>query len=105
MKNKSKVKRILFKALVGYLFFCWFCFAILSVARCYEIKYAYPLKYKETIIENSDYYSLDRTLIFAVIKTESGFNPMAKSKAGAMGLMQITKRKQPMQKASVFLFL
>ncbi|MBI5209725.1 MAG: transglycosylase SLT domain-containing protein [Elusimicrobia bacterium] len=37
-------------------------------------------------------YNLDPALVFAVIHTESCFNPMARSKAGALGLMQIVPR-------------
>ncbi len=88
---KIKISKILYKCLVGFLFFCWGTFAILSFVRYYEIKCVYPLKYKETVIEYADYYGLDRALVFAVIKTESSFNAKAKSKAGAMGLMQLTK--------------
>ena len=39
------------------------------------------------IKEKADKYNLDESLIKAVIKAESGFNPNAVSKAGASGLM------------------
>ena len=41
------------------------------------------------IKEKADKYNLDESLIKAVIKAESGFNPNAVSKAGASGLMQL----------------
>lgn len=51
----------------------------------------YPKKYVEYVTEFSDVYDIDKNFIFAVIKTESNFNPQAESDVGARGLMQIMK--------------
>ncbi len=50
----------------------------------------YPKKYEDIVNEVSIKYNLKPQLIYAVIKTESNFDPNAKSSAGAVGLMQIT---------------
>lgn len=50
---------------------------------------AYPLKY-ETLIDGAcGQKGLDRALVYAVVRTESGFNPEAVSPVGARGLMQL----------------
>ena len=49
----------------------------------------HPLKYAEYVEQYAREYGLDKYLIYAVIKTESSFNPEAVSNAGAVGLMQI----------------
>ena len=45
--------------------------------------------YKETVKKYANQYDLDWQLVCAVIRQESGFNPRAKSRAGARGLMQL----------------
>jgi len=51
---------------------------------------SYPVKYEEIVKEQAKEFGLDRDLVFAVIRTESGFDKNAVSHAGAKGLMQLT---------------
>lgn len=55
-----------------------------------EKNYIYPLKFQAEVDEYSEKFSIDKALIYAVIKVESSFNENAKSVKGAKGLMQIT---------------
>lgn len=48
-----------------------------------------PTEYDTYVQKYSQEYNLDENLVYAVIKTESNFNPKANSRVGAMGLMQI----------------
>ena len=60
-------------------------FIVISVANRVKRIYEYNL-----IIEKcSQQFSLDKGLIFGVIKAESNFNPNAKSSKNAYGLMQV----------------
>lgn len=43
----------------------------------------------DLIDETCEKYDMDSKLVKALVKQESGFNPDAKSKAGALGLMQL----------------
>ena len=57
-----------------------------------EVKHAiYPLNYMDSVEKYAEEFGVDKYLILAVIKTESGFDPNAKSDADAIGLMQITE--------------
>lgn len=50
---------------------------------------AFPLKYKNEVERFSEKYSVDESLVYAVIKAESNFRPERISDKGAIGLMQI----------------
>jgi soluble lytic murein transglycosylase len=65
--------------------------AALAVNIGYDkyLQRVHPVKYSEIVESLAEEYNLDKYLIYAVIKTESGFNPEAVSNAGAYGLMQI----------------
>lgn len=51
--------------------------------------YSEKSKIKELISRVSQKHGVDEKLVNALVKQESGFNPNAKSKVGAMGLMQL----------------
>ena len=50
------------------------------------------LKFYESVINYANRFTLDPALVFAVIHTESSYNPKAKSHVPAFGLMQIVPR-------------
>lgn len=47
------------------------------------------LKYSNAVLAAAERYNIDAALIYAVIETESAFNPYAVSRSNAYGLMQI----------------
>lgn len=49
----------------------------------------YPIKYSEYVDKAAEKYNLDKALIYAVIRTESKFDPNCESNVGAVGLMQM----------------
>lgn len=53
------------------------------------LRYTHPIKYENLVERYSRENDLDKYLVYAVIKTESGFDPQAASNVGARGLMQI----------------
>lgn len=65
-------------------------FIAFSVTGKTVLKVFYPMKYTEFVEKYSDEYGIDPELVYAVIKTESSFNPDAVSEADAVGLTQIT---------------
>lgn len=85
MKKKNKKER---KGKYFLAFLLTVIFVVGGLFAFYKIRY--PVKYQDEIAKYSDSYSLDRTMVASLINEESSFNPNAVSKAGAIGLMQIT---------------
>lgn len=50
----------------------------------------YPMKYNALIDKYSEEYDVEKSLVYAVVHTESRFKPTAQSHLDAHGLMQIT---------------
>lgn len=53
------------------------------------LEIAYPIKYQSWVEKYAAENHLNKYFVYAVIKTESGFDPSAESNVGARGLMQI----------------
>jgi soluble lytic murein transglycosylase len=51
--------------------------------------FLYPLGYMETVTVEAGKYGLEPYFVMSVIRIESGFDPLAVSRTGARGLMQI----------------
>lgn len=72
--------------------------AVLVVAAVFLLRWCriqllhkmYPRTYSEIVTAEAAENGLDPNLVYAVIRQESGFDPDAKSGAGAIGLMQMT---------------
>ncbi len=74
----------IFKIVLGL---CLICVLLMISYILFNVNKA--LKYYPIIEKYSIEYNVDPLLITAVMKVESNFNPKAKSKKGAIGLMQI----------------
>ena len=83
---KSRRPRIILPILLLVL-------AVLAFYKSYMefYKAAYPLGFEEAVMQNSALHDLPPGLVFAVIRTESGFRSHVVSHYGARGLMQITE--------------
>ncbi len=66
------------------------CLGLLTVGYRTYYRCAYPQKYGELVEQYARENDLDPALVYAVIRTESGFDPLAESSVGARGLMQMT---------------
>lgn len=49
----------------------------------------YPIEYEKYVSRAAEEYGVEESLVYAIIRTESGFDTDAVSSAGAMGLMQL----------------
>ncbi len=60
---------------------------VLAAIIC--LRALYPMEYSGTVERYCQRFGVDSDLVYAVIHTESGFDPNARSEVGAIGLMQI----------------
>jgi len=82
-----------FQGIPGLNFLLPMALAVLSLLGLWQDvqqKFFYPMKYASYVEDYANVYDLDPLLLYAVIYTESGFQPDAVSDAGALGLTQIT---------------
>ncbi len=49
----------------------------------------YPVIYRELVVEAAEREGLPPALVFGIVHQESGFDPKARSRSGALGLMQV----------------
>ena len=64
---------------------------MLAAVAFFTLRYLYPKQFSQEVEKYSQQYGIDTDLVYAVIKCESNFNKDAFSRAGACGLMQITR--------------
>lgn len=76
------------KVVLCCLIFVFAVLAGLALIFAYN-RAAYPLKFKEEIVEYSNMFGVDPALVASIINAESGFREDVVSKKGAVGLMQI----------------
>lgn len=72
-------------------FKCLILTVLIIVFAFLTMKRLFPVKYNDYIEKYASENSIDASLVYAVIKTESGFDENAKSNKGAIGLMQLTE--------------
>lgn len=81
-------KIILIVLAISIVFGFVFDFAVNQIEHAI---YPQPSQYVESVQRYSERFNVPEELIWAVIKTESGFDSSAVSSAGAVGLMQLTE--------------
>lgn len=78
------------RVLILFIIFVLILAAVWHTGYNAYLKIAYPIKYGNIVEKYSSESGVDPSLVYAVIKNESGFRPNAKSRIGALGLMQLT---------------
>lgn len=84
MNKKARVI-IIIAIILGAILISVMANLIISLTQ----KSSYPKKYEEYVEEYSSLYNVPEYVVYAIINTESGFDPDAKSSDGAIGLMQM----------------
>ncbi|MEG0768404.1 MAG: lytic transglycosylase domain-containing protein [Ruthenibacterium sp.] len=86
MREHHKIMR------AAALLLCFFA-ALLAVQTAVKAleKVLYPRRYSQPVQQYAAQYGVDENLVYAIIRTESGFDKKARSDVNARGLMQITE--------------
>ncbi len=85
MKKKFGCIRIIMFVLLAWVLL----YFTVGEGKTFIMKKLYPIEYQEYVEEYAAEFSLDKNLVYAVIKVESNFDKGAVSVAGAKGLMQL----------------
>lgn len=88
----KRSKKAVIGILIGAVFVTAAVIAAVMGFRKAEYEYrlaSHPLMYSEYVEKYAEEYGMDKYVIYAAIKTESGFDPNAVSSTGARGLMQL----------------
>lgn len=90
-KNKKRTGLIVFFVLIAILavLITFFGKSIYDKLHREYLLSTYPLKYSELVEKYAGDNNIDKNLVYAIVKTESGFDEKAESSVGARGLMQI----------------
>ncbi|WP_367925439.1 lytic transglycosylase domain-containing protein [uncultured Ruthenibacterium sp.] len=80
-----------FKSVFGLLLAAALVIAVVPFAAHKARISLYPKKYSSYVSQYAQEYGIDENYVYAIIRTESGFDSKAESDAGARGLMQITQ--------------
>ncbi len=90
-KRKKKQPKSGFFWLVAFIFSLIASIVLVGASTHILALAEYPKDYSEYVTEYAADYDVDENLVYAVIRSESRFDPNAVSDIGACGLMQITQ--------------
>ncbi len=85
--------KVIKNAVIALLILAFLVFAGLMMNRSSKLleHWAYPTEYNEIVEAKAKEYNVPLSVVYAVIRAESNFDPKAESWVGARGLMQVTE--------------
>ena len=92
MPKRKRIKTVIRRVSLLFFILVLLIATLLGGCRAFRAgeEFLYPRKYSTAVQYWAKEYDVDPLLIYAFIRTESGFDPQAESNVGARGLMQIT---------------
>ena len=85
----SRCRRLFTFSALALLVFCTPPLAVEATQRTHATTLSKKVPYRQEIEHAARLHGLDPTLVAALVKVESGFNPKAKGPTGARGLTQL----------------